>query len=456
MIDYKKEILKCGMTIEQYEQSLSDIFSKVKGEKDIDWSDIVKCNNIPVSKETMRKAASQKPYGAVFVHDYLKSKQENNASALNDDVEKLQKSYGVETKINPDGSESSNKLIQMSEKESKDVNYLLKAHGFAPEEWTLVSAKNSIWNSHNKKDGMQTLYSSKITVKPKKDELTLESIDKHFITLAKEYSPPPPSNHILQNFSDDGMMLEIPIVDLHLGKFSTVDDVGTEYNYKIARECFNFIIDDIIDNVKGKKIKKIIFPVGADFFHVDTLSSTTTAGTQQITDLSPQVMFDKGMMMLIDGITKLSKIAPVDVFYVPGNHDFLTSYHVVCALWAFFLNNTNVKVDKDVRPRKYVEFGKCLVGFAHGDKEKENIYGIMQNEVGEAWGRTMFHEFHLSHRHKEESNEKNGVLVKRLPSVSGTDIWHCRLGFIGSIRKTQSYLWDANRGCIDIHNSVIL
>lgn len=444
------------MTVEQYEQSLSDIFCKVNGEKDIDWSDIVKCNNIPISKETIRKAASQKPYGAVFVHNYLKSKQENGENKLNDEVEKLQQSYGVETKINPDGSESSNKLIQMSEKESKDVDFLLKAHGFSPEEWTLVSAKNSIWNSHNKKYGMQTLYSSKITVKPKKGELSFYSIDKHFIELAKKYSPPPPSNQLLCKHSDDGMMLEIPIVDLHLGKFSTIDDVGSEYNHKIARECFNFIIDDIIDNVKDEKIKKIIFPVGADFFHVDTLSSTTTAGTQQITDLSPQVMFDKGVLMLIDGITKLSKIAPVDVFYVPGNHDFLTSYHAICALWAFFLNNKNVKVDKDVRPRKYVEFGKCLVGFAHGDKEKANIYGIMQNEAKEAWGRTIFHEFHLSHLHKEDSDEKNGVLVKHLPSVSGTDIWHCRQGYIGSIRKTQSYLWDAEKGLTDIHNTVIL
>jgi len=37
-----------------------------------------------------------------------------------------------------------------------------------------------------------------------------------------------------------------------------------------------------------------------------------------------------------------------------------------------------------------VEFGKCLIGFTHGDKEKKRIFGNMQVEVPEAWGRTLY------------------------------------------------------------------
>ena len=61
-------------------------------------------------------------------------------------------------------------------------------------------------------------------------------------------------------------MLEIPIQDVHFGKLSMAEDVSEPYNYNLAKERFSYVIDDVIQNVKGINIEKIIFPIGSDFF----------------------------------------------------------------------------------------------------------------------------------------------------------------------------------------------
>lgn len=304
---------------------------------------------------------------------------------------------------------------------------------------------------YSKQDGVQELYSSKIVVKPIVD-LSMEKIEDFYRDLVDTYSSPTVKDTHRDN---GGYLLEVPIVDLHLNKLSMVEDVAEPYNFDLARERFNFIIDDVINSTVSLSIDKIIFPIGNDFFNIDNVQGNTTNGTPQHNELSPQSMFDKGVMILIDGITKLAKVAPVEVFCVNGNHDYLSSFHALCAIWAFFHNDERVTVDKGTSPRKYIEFGNCLIGFTHGDKEKKRIDGLMQIEAREAWGRTIFHEFHLGHLHSEQTIEKNGIIVRNLSSVTGTDSWHHESGYVGSLKKCQSFLWDRKYGLKDIIHTVI-
>jgi predicted phosphodiesterase len=245
-------------------------------------------------------------------------------------------------------------------------------------------------------------------------------------------------------------MLEVPIEDVHFGKLSMSEDVAEPYNYNLAKECVNSVVDNIISNVSGMKFEKIIFPVGSDFFHVDNVNCTTTAGTRQDTDLSPQLIFKYGLECLIENILKLSQLAPVEVFCINGNHDFLSSYHAICSLQCFFHNNENVIVNTDTSPRKYIEYGNNLIGFTHGDKEKKRIEGLMQIEAREAWGRTKFHEIHMGHLHSEHVREVNGIIIRNLSSFTGTDAWHHNSGYVGAIKKCQCFIWDKNKGLKNI------
>lgn len=436
---------------EQYIWRLGQL--KDSGDIDISWDKLANIINreFGYDDRPLSEAAFRKPYqqakrfyeAGVFDNDSKKSETE------------IKYDYNTETTINKDGTYSSKRLLVMNDSESKNPDFILKAHGFEPDLWKIVSLRNNIRQVISKQDGVVTLYASFLTVKPT-TELTLNQINKFYDELIQKDNRPKINKYTTATTAtSDKVMVEVPIVDLHFGKLSFSEDVYEPYNYNLAMDRFNYVIDDVIENVKHLNIEKIIFPIGSDFFHIDNVNRTTTAGTQQDCDLSPQLIFKYGVECLIDGINKLSQLAPVEVFCVNGNHDFLTSYHAICSLWCYYHNNENVYVNRDTSPRKYIEYGNSLIGFAHGDKEKKRIEGIMQVEAREAWGRTIYKEFHLGHLHSEQVQETNGIIIRNLSSVTGTDLWHHNSGYVGAIKKSQTFVWDKEYGLKTIINTII-
>ena len=441
-MDYKD----FGLTKEQYEECIELMINKkIDKSIDIDWQEICEMYNLSYHRDVLRKS-QETIFGGAFVASYYRDKYLNAVNTPNID----NKNYSSLNTINKDGTYSSSKLISMNEEQAKDVSFILNAHGFDDKSWKLVSAKNNIRQVVSKQDGVVTLYASFITVKPITD-LNLKDVESFYKELCNKYETP-----TVKRIETKGKyMYELPIMDLHFGKLSLSDDVSEPYNYILARERFNYIIDDSINNIKNYDIDEIIFPIGSDFFNIDNMAHTTTAGTRQDNDLSPQLIFKYGMTCLIDGIIKLSNIAKVKVFCVNGNHDFLSSYHAVYSLWCYFHNNENVDVDLGTSPRKYVQYGKSLIGFSHGDKEKQRLDGLMQIEAKELWGVTDYHEFHCGHLHSERAREDNGIIFRNLSSVCGTDMWHHTSGYVGAIKKCQSFLWHKEDGLKVIFHTVV-
>lgn len=418
--------------------------AKDSGELDMSWEEIATIINAELNNDDrpLSEAAFRKPYQQAkrfYEAGVFEKKESDDKDSV---IEKMQQTFNTETSINKDGTYSSNKLLIMNETDSKDVDFILKAHGFDTACWKLVSARNNIRQVISKQDGIVTLYASFITVKPIVN-LTLEQIESFYKELVDKYPTPEIKRSVT---CEDGFLLEIPIQDVHFGKLSLSEDSAEPYNFNLAKERFAYVIDDVIQNVQGMNIEKIVFPVGSDFLHIDNFNSTTTAGTSQNTDLSPQLVFKHGLECLIESIVKLSHIAPVEVFCVNGNHDFLSSYHLICSLNCYFHNDENVTVSTDTFMRKYVEFGKTLLGFCHGDKEKKRLEGLMQIEAKEAWGRTKFREWHCGHLHSEQTKEVNGVIIRNLSSFTGTDMWHNIQGYVGAIKKCESFVWDKEKG----------
>ena len=246
------------------------------------------------------------------------------------------------------------------------------------------------------------------------------------------------------------LMLEVPIVDLHLAKLAWEPETGENYDSKIAEKRFMEVIYDVVERSKGMEFEQILFPIGNDFFNYDTIDGETTRGTAQSNDSRWQKMYLKGNELLIKAIDILKVIAPVKVFQIPGNHDFQTSFYAIVNLASYFRKDENVTVDTNPKTRKYIEFGKNLIGYTHGDKEKKRIFGNMQVEAAEAWGRTLYREWHTGHLHSEQVKEEHGVKVRSLSSVTATDSWHSESGYVGAIATSQSFVWDKQRGLRDI------
>lgn len=385
------------------------------------------------------------------------NKVENNTdvTVLKHDYENYEqfKSYKETIEINKDGSYTSDKLIGVEdESKLKDENFLLKVHSYDPKTWQIVSARNSIWNAQLKGGKITKLYASKINVKPRVDSITLEEIEENFRNFAMEYKGIRKPKIVNK---DSSKLLEIPLYDVHYGKRAYEFEVGENIDEKVIEERYLSVIQDIINRTKHIKFEKILFPIGSDLYNSDTIDNTTTRGTRQDNVFRWQEMFLKGVQMVIKAIDMLSECAPVEAFYVMGNHDTMSSYYATQYLNAWYRNDDNVTVDISPLSRKYIEFGKCLIGFTHGDKEGKRIFGLMETEKPEAWGRTKYREWHQGHIHHQVVKEQSGVTVRAISTICGTDAWHFESGYVGNIKQTQAFVWDKNNGLETILHSVI-
>ena len=349
--------------------------------------------------------------------------------------------------IHKDGAQTSSKLVLMKEEDSKDTEFLLKAHGYDVEFWELTGAKSNIWNAYSKQDGIMELYSSKITVRPKKNELNFEEIIKHFDNFASTY----PCKDVMPKQYKHGAEVLIPcFFDIHFGKLGSIDECGERYDYKIAKERMLSNAQKYIDRLRGREFDKIIFAIGNDYFNSESDGNTVNS-TKQDNDTRYSKMFNKGVETLIETIDMFANIAPVEVMLVQGNHAFYTEFYASCVLSAWYRNSKIVTVDSAPTTRKYIKFGKNSIGFTHGNEEKDRIYGLMQHEAASDWGATTTREWLVGHLHTESVTEKNGVVVRRIPSLSGSDAWHVKSGFVTSKKRTMALIYDMECGLTETH-----
>ena len=321
--------------------------------------------------------------------------------------------------------------------------------------WQCVKFSVSSWDVTSTRVGKTaTNYSVKAEFKRREDVINYEELKEKFINDVKEYIPSTFNSKFKNN--KNVTLLEIDIFDLHFGKLAWGAETGEDYDHKIARERFLSAISDILNKASHTRIDKILFIIGQDLFNFDNTANETTGGTRQDADVRWQKMFDKGVALLIEGIDLMVKTAPVDLMWFKGNHDTQTSFYATLYIDAWYRNNPDVDVNTSPSSRKYYIWGNSLIGFTHGNKEKKRLSGIMQVEQPKNWGLTKYREWHVGHRHSEHAVEENGVIIRSISSITGTDAWHKDEGYVGAIKKAQAFLWDYEYGLISIINSVIL
>ena len=254
-------------------------------------------------------------------------------------------------------------------------------------------------------------------------------------------------------------VLELSMTDHHFGKLGWAPEVGADYDLRIAERYFENGVNRSIDRATGCDIAEIILPLGNDYYHIETRSGTTEAGTPVDCDGRWAKVYQVGIESMLNAVERCRQVAPVRIVWIPGNHDYVSSYWLCQVIKQAFASSKNVTVD--VRPvgRKYHQFGKCLIGWCHGKDEKAaRLPGLMAVEKPEDWAKsTACREWHIGHLHQSKSlhwigtHESDGVTVRVLPSLAGTDAWHFANGFCMSRHATQCHVYDYEYGLTAIY-----
>ena len=365
-------------------------------------------------------------------------------------------------KFAEDGSKTIEKIIILSESDMNNPNVIMERMGLDPLTWELLLCEltRKAWDVTMKLGSKTTgftphtatnyAFHCKVKVRPLQDAVDFQAIRAVFDSL--------PAMKLEEfTYQSSNLMLECGMFEPHFGKHAWEDETGeTHYDLKIAEETYKEVMGSLLEMIDGYGLAfdHILFPIGQDFFHIDTTEETTTKGTHVDTDGRWQKIYEVGVENLLWAMRRLRSRAPVHVMYVPGNHDKMLSFFATLHVGAYFKDTDSVIVDTLPTPRKYHKFGASLIGFSHG-KEGKRIHNLMQVEVPEDWGATKYREFHLGDLHHEEVQEEGGIIFRRISTITAPDAWHAEKGY-KSLRKGQAFVWDEKRGLVTILNIPVL
>lgn len=267
---------------------------------------------------------------------------------------------------------------------------------------------------------------------------------------AKKFAPKYP--RVRREVKPAPVLAEVDIFDPHMGKLAWhAETGGPDYDLRIAERIYETAVRDLADKIAPHRPEAILYPVGNDFFHSNNAEGTTAKGTRLDEEGRWAKTFSIGAKLVVRAVDHLSAIAPVQIQVVQGNHDPERTYYLGEYLSAWYRNSRDVTVDNRPLPRKYVLWGKCLIGLTHGDLPLEKLALLMSVETPEQWAASRWREWRVGHLHIsqvksfQQETEAAGVRIVMVPSLAAMDAWHSLNGFIAQ-REAQAALWHRENG----------
>ena len=194
-------------------------------------------------------------------------------------------------------------------------------------------------------------------------------------------------------------LLILPQADIHVGKWSEIAGVGSDYNPAIAIERARQGTAELLAKAKLHGVSNIVVCLGNDVLHTDN-GKTTTKGTPQDTTGTWFHNFRMAKDLYISIIEELALHADVKLIHVPDNHAHQSSFALSDVVAERFYYHPNVTSVITERHRKYLVYGQNLIMFTHGDGAKEkDLHWHLATESKEAWAKTRFRYVYMGHIH---------------------------------------------------------
>lgn len=235
--------------------------------------------------------------------------------------------------------------------------------------------------------------------------------------------------------------------DHHYGGYSWAGYGGRPYCREQAATNLKLATAQMIARLPGSPAR-IIVPVGGDFFHVDTISGTTTKGTPQDLDGVPEQMVVEGMRLFLRMLGVLRSVAPLTIVLASGNHDKILSICLFELVRTYFLDDPGVLIVNGAGPYNLVKFGASIIGITHGDNRHKpsDLGSIMSTTWPQDWGLSDYRYWLVGHRHHVRSEEGGGVTVFQCPSLAGSDRYHTDGGYTQQRAAMQCHMFGSRSG----------
>ncbi len=256
-----------------------------------------------------------------------------------------------------------------------------------------------------------------------------------------------PTPEPVGDFTDELLDI-VPIGDAHIGLMTWWQEVGENFDLKIARAMYGRAFARLFRN--DTRAKTLIMANLGDYFHTDGGKNQTTKGTPLDVDGRWPKVLKTGVQIMIDAIRlALERYSEVKIYSMAGNHDKEAAIALrLCLLFAFE-DEPRVTIVESPKKYEFLEFGKCLIGFTHGDTAKpEALPMIMAADAREAWGRTDHQHYYTGHLHHDRLKDIGPVTVETVRVLGPADAWHTEAGY-RSRRDIKLDTWSKDHGRVD-------
>ena len=235
----------------------------------------------------------------------------------------------------------------------------------------------------------------------------------------------------------------LSLQDIHFGK---------EGNETIDQDFEETIKDLVTRATSSHHLEKIYYVVGGDLINMDTWSGSTTSGTPLDNCMTATEAYMQAFNAIQWSINYIKQFCDtLQVVYIPGNHDRLSSFHLAHGLYKCF-DDPNIEWDIVYLERKVFVYGDNFFAFEHGDVNTKNSLMLYSMEYPREWGKTLYRTLYTGHYHHKKKieyiteHEKTGFMLKILPSLSRTDYYHYHNKFVGSRRSGVLSLHTPDKG----------
>jgi hypothetical protein len=326
--------------------------------------------------------------------------------------------------------------------------------------WEIDRIETSKWNTSMKlrmrsdKDSYEdvvkqvTNWKVGIKLKPLKAKNFIQALEQ----VISELKPLKPSNIIYKLNKGNNLCGVIEPADAHIGKFAWHEEtLAGNMDTSIAVEKFRESTNDCLSKMSRDGLSEISIVLGNDLIHIDNKKGETPGNQNRLDfDSRFQNIMAKTEKVVIDLCDNALQVAPINIIWVPGNHDEVSSYMLCRLLAQRYRNDKNVKMDIGPSPRKMILWGDNLIGLVHnaeGAKRASNVNIMAQYDPWKQhWSNAKWYEMHTGHLHKKEVSTIGGVIFRRIPALSTIDGWHCDNAFTDAIPACDSFVYHKKEG----------
>lgn len=387
-----------------------------------------------------------------------------------------------------DNIQSSEAIEDIAKRHNVDLNlYYVDSIRIREGSWNTAAKKRDqdlIWTSEKQTTETEDKNGNVISTKSKSPVQIMEGRSKHYpefmlatnktYTIEIVFKRKPIETNILESFKEiikdmparramskkktynTGIAGEMTTFDAHIAKLAWLQETGyRNYDINIALKDYKYANDLNLELMAPHKPEKIFYILGQDMYHMDNMASHTTGGDHTL-DVDGRItkVHPLAFNITVNNIENCAKLAnSVEVIWIPGNHDFLSSYMLAFAIMQYFRNCPNITVDVSQNPRKARLWGNLLVGWTHRIVGKHTVWSNeLAQQFPELWSKSVFREWHHGDQHKKQDVKitpiftSGGVICRQITALSPVDKWHTDNVYTDAVPGGESFLWSKEKG----------